>query len=308
MECDGVFEGGGVRGIGLVGAAHAFEQNGYTFRNLAGSSAGAIVASLLAAGYTTAEMHSIMSTLNFEQFKQRTVWHDFGMAGKIISATTNFGIYSATAFENWLARLLSQKGIRTFADLPKRLRVTASNITEGRLLVLPDDLARFGLNPKTFSVATAVRMSMSIPIFYEPYELKDSNGNIYYIVDGGILSNYPAWILDDGISRPDYPIFGFRFIKPQQKNKNQKPNFKEYLKQIIETFTEAHDEVYQSRVQGDSERTIHISTRVQDKYIGATDFEISQHQANTLFNNGYAAAIKFLNTWNFDNWILQFRN
>jgi len=50
LKTDAVFEGGGVKGIGLVGAVNEIEKAGYEFENLAGASAGAIVASLLAAG------------------------------------------------------------------------------------------------------------------------------------------------------------------------------------------------------------------------------------------------------------------
>lgn len=52
---DAVFEGGGVKGIALIGAAAVIEASGYQFYNLAGTSAGAIVAALLGAGYTAAE-------------------------------------------------------------------------------------------------------------------------------------------------------------------------------------------------------------------------------------------------------------
>ncbi|MCL2462167.1 MAG: patatin-like phospholipase family protein, partial [Defluviitaleaceae bacterium] len=41
-KCDGVFEGGGVKGIGLIGAVKAVEDAGYEFENVAGTSAGAI--------------------------------------------------------------------------------------------------------------------------------------------------------------------------------------------------------------------------------------------------------------------------
>jgi NTE family protein len=52
LRVDGVFEGGGVKGIALVGAASEIEAAGYEIVNLAGTSAGAIVATLLAAGYS----------------------------------------------------------------------------------------------------------------------------------------------------------------------------------------------------------------------------------------------------------------
>src|SRR5215470_7322391 len=58
-QLDGVFEGGGVRGVGLVGALSVIEDAGYEFVNLAGSSAGAIVATLIAAGYGAADIKTI---------------------------------------------------------------------------------------------------------------------------------------------------------------------------------------------------------------------------------------------------------
>src|SRR5262249_57234663 len=64
---DGVFEGGGVKGIGLVGALAAIEKAGYEAVNVAGTSAGAIVASLYAAGYTAAELKPIIMGLDFNQ-------------------------------------------------------------------------------------------------------------------------------------------------------------------------------------------------------------------------------------------------
>src|SRR3712207_624013 len=65
---DLVFEGGGVKGIGLVGALSILEEQGFEPQNVAGTSAGAIVATLLAAGYTAAELHEIMLDLDFRQF------------------------------------------------------------------------------------------------------------------------------------------------------------------------------------------------------------------------------------------------
>ncbi len=59
---DGVFEGGGVKGIALVGAVSVVEEAGYSFVNLAGTSAGAIVATLLAAGYTAGELKTVLMT------------------------------------------------------------------------------------------------------------------------------------------------------------------------------------------------------------------------------------------------------
>lgn len=56
MQFDLVFEGGGAKGMVFVGAVEAFEQSGHTAGRLLGTSAGAITATLLAAGYTASEM------------------------------------------------------------------------------------------------------------------------------------------------------------------------------------------------------------------------------------------------------------
>jgi predicted acylesterase/phospholipase RssA len=56
MQYDLVFEGGGAKGTVFVGAMQVFESLGHTHGRLLGTSAGAITAAFLAAGYTSAEM------------------------------------------------------------------------------------------------------------------------------------------------------------------------------------------------------------------------------------------------------------
>jgi len=69
LKCDAVFEGGGVKGIGLVGAVSEIEKAGYKFENLAGTSAGAIVASLLSVGFTAKEIKEELEKLDYSDFK-----------------------------------------------------------------------------------------------------------------------------------------------------------------------------------------------------------------------------------------------
>lgn len=61
MKYDLVFEGGGAKGIVLIGAYQTFSEAGHTFGRLLGTSAGAITATLLAAGYGTQEMLDALS-------------------------------------------------------------------------------------------------------------------------------------------------------------------------------------------------------------------------------------------------------
>ncbi len=61
MKYDLVFEGGGAKGMVFVGALQEFEADGHTHDRLLGTSAGAITATLLTAGYAPQEMLNVLS-------------------------------------------------------------------------------------------------------------------------------------------------------------------------------------------------------------------------------------------------------
>lgn len=93
LKTDAVFEGGGVKGIGLVGAVYEIENAKYEFENIAGTSAGAIVASLLAAGYKSEEIKAELERLNYNDFKDEGLLDKLGVIGKGLSIGFEYGIY-----------------------------------------------------------------------------------------------------------------------------------------------------------------------------------------------------------------------
>ena len=62
MKYDVVFEGGGAKGAVFAGALEVFEEQKHTFRHLVGTSAGSITAALLAAGYNSSELRTVVTT------------------------------------------------------------------------------------------------------------------------------------------------------------------------------------------------------------------------------------------------------
>jgi len=228
QKVDGVFEGGGVTGIGLVGAASEIEAAGYEFVNLAGTSAGAIVASLLAAGYSAAELKQIINDFNFSKLEDPPWPGHIPLIGSLADEIFYKGLYKGDVFLSQMRELLEAKKIVTFRDFidpaypddPRyhfKLQVVASDISRRQMLVLPRDINSndYGMKPEDLDVALAVRMSMSIPYFFEPIKLKES-----YIVDGGLLSNFPIELFDsDG--PPDWPTFGFKLVFSDQANPGQ---------------------------------------------------------------------------------------
>lgn len=302
MRADAVFEGGGVKGIGLVGAAMALEERGYEWVNLAGTSAGAIVASLLAAGYSGRELRPILESLDYTKFKDSFL----EPIGPALTFLFTQGLYLGDYFERWLRRLLHAKGVRTFRDLvipefaddPRyryRLRVVASDITRGRMLALPQDAAEFGVDPDDLDVTLAVRMSMSIPFFYRPVRYKGS-----VIVDGGLLSNFPVWLFDDP-GRPAWPTFGFTLVDPNTGQPHEISGAISFLKATVSTMLEAHDARYIADEQW--VRTIAIPCLG----VGTTDFNITTEMSRHLFQSGYVSAQRFLDRWDFQKYINLYR-
>jgi NTE family protein len=309
---DAVFEGGGVKGIGLVGAVKTIEDQGYTFENLAGTSAGAIVASLVAAGYTADELKTTLESQNFSDFMDKDWEDEIPLIGSFASLIFEKGIYEGKVLENWIRGLLARKGVHTFGDLIMeknkdnlryryKLQVIASDITSGRMLVLPTDIQRFGIKPDELEVARAVRMSMSLPFFFEPVQLKDQAGLVHYIVDGGILSNYPVWLYDSGSPDPAWPTFGFRLVEPEENQPHSVKGPISMLKALFSTMMEAHDARY---IESASfVRTIPIPT----VGVQTTDFNLSDEKKAALYTSGKNAASDFLQTWNFEEYKQKFR-
>lgn len=321
---DAVFEGGGVKGIGLVGALSVLEEEGFVAQNLAGTSAGSIVAALLAAGYSASELHDVIIGLDFRRFEDRR-WEDrVPVFGTPLSILKDQGIFEGQAFYAWISELLAAKGKRTFRDLvhpdfadePRyryRVNVIASDLTAHRMLVLPHDARAFGIDPDDLDIALAVRMSMSIPFFFEPVRLVDPlTGTEHLIADGGVLSNFPVWIFDDD-GEPSWPTFGLLLVEPDPKASlgSRIPEYRAskrwiggtigYVKSLIQTMLEAHDRLYIGKA--DFARTVPIKTLG----VGTTEFDLSPARAEALYHSGRDAATDFLAHWDFAAYIEEFR-
>ncbi len=304
-KVDGVFEGGGIKGIGLVGAVSVTEEKGYRFENVAGTSAGAIVASLIAADYTANEMKNIMDELDYSKFKDKSLLDKIPLIGPILSVGFEKGIYEGDVFEKWLRKLLAEKGVHTFGDLvmeeykdnPKyryRLQVIAADMTRGKMIVLPGDIEAYDISPDKLDVAHAVRMSMSVPFFFEPVLVQDTEGNTSYIVDGGVLSNYPVWLFDDGTDDPPWPTLGYKLVEPNEGMPHVIRGPLSMLAALFSTMMEAHDSRYIE--DSDFVRTVPIPTLG----VRIIEFDLSPERSEALYKSGREAAEDFFSRWDFE--------
>ena len=305
MKADIVCEGGGVKGIALLGAIYYLQEQGYTFEHYAGTSAGAIVTSLLAVGYSGKELKDILLNLDFKYFYDKNKLTLLPLIGSAISLFKNKGLFSGNNIEEYLNDMYKAKGKSKFKDIAingeSPLKVIASDVTNKELLILPDDLKKYNIDPLEFEIAKAVRMSISIPFYFNPVVLNNGKSSSF-IVDGGLLSNFPVWIFDVA-NNPRWPTFGLKLVsnKDLKKVHPNKSNLITFACDVVDTILTKDDEAFLNNK--DSVRTIKIKTYD----VGTVDFGISKDEYLNLFNSGYNCAKSFLAKWNFDSYISRYR-
>jgi NTE family protein len=323
FNADLVLEGGGVKGVGLVGAYLTLVEHGYAIRRVGGTSAGAIVGALIAADMAPDLMVKTMGEVNYGAFQDEGFLDHLGKVGKGLSILFEKGIYEGEYLRTWLDGLLTDLGKATFGDLriddpdsslpPERsyrLVVHTSDISCGRLVRLPWDYPLYGLDPDKQRVADAVRASMSIPFFYEPVRFKgkrsDGTKIDSYLVDGGMLSNFPIDVFDRNDDQtPRWPTFGIKLsarpTSPTEERFCIGGTF-DLVKGMVGTMTRFHDQIHI-----DDPAVLARTMFVDTLGVKATDFDIDEATQDLLHDNGRIAATKFLNTWNFGSYVTRFR-
>jgi NTE family protein len=309
-QADGVFQGGGVKGIALAGALDEFADSARhpdsyveDWVQLAGTSAGAIVAGFLACGHTPEQTAELVKETDFTKFE------DWGWGGEIVGGAINLalhhGLAHGKAFHDWFREKIDNQTFGDIAGAKRTLKLIATDITRREMLVLPDSLPNYRvakndapIEPESFAVADAVRMSMSIPYFFQPVELiHNETGLPSTIVDGGVLSNFPVWIFDVKDHDPQRPTFGFKLVG----GKGVGGGFEKMVRafgwpvemgvDIFHTSMEAWDKYWVS--DSTYVRTCAISTGD----VGTTDFHIADKQKQWLLDSGHEAARTFLDEW-----------
>jgi NTE family protein len=318
-DADLVLEGGGMKGIGLGGAVTALLRAGYAFPRVAGTSAGAIVAAFLAAGIGERGLVEATGRLRYDRVPDRGL-PKIPLLSEALSLLHSAGAYRGDYIHRFVRDELERLGVRTFGDLRRsdggddanlaperryRLVVMATDVTHGRLLRLPWDYARLGLDPDEQLVADAVRASISIPLYFEPVVVRHGvTGAPTTLVDGGVLSNFPIEIFDrTDLATPRWPTLGVKVVPRLPAGAAELfpgvalpalPPVK-LLEQVVATALVGHDQTYLER-PGVRRRTIDVDT----SSVGIVEFDASEEQRAVAVTNGTAAAERFLATWDWD--------
>jgi predicted acylesterase/phospholipase RssA len=258
MPVNLVFQGGGVRGIAYAGALETMPPD-LSIRGVAGTSAGAIIAALIGIGKSPQQIKAVLQDdeLNelihaddverLERIRSAgadlkplvtrvmesgdvSLWQIWTARNKIKSLAREIGFaWQSRGFHRsdkvglWLAKILEGK---TFDDAKavEDVQIVAADISKQEYKVY---------SKKThpgMPLAQAVHASASIPIFFLPF-----TAGTDILVDGGILSNYPAFLF----AGSRYATIGFRLkdLMPP----GSIAGTLQYLHAVFQTMAEAHD-------------------------------------------------------------------
>lgn len=298
MKADGVFAGGGVKGLAFAGALQASAEAGYDeWNRLAGTSAGAITAMALAVGYNAAQLRQ-----RLESFDLATI-ADYGPLREAeipLNLALHQGATHGVALHRWIEQLLDEapQSARKFGELAEdKLQVVGVDLAHSRMVVFPRDVALYvddagrPLAPEEFSIADAVRISAGFPYFFPPLRLRDAKtGKQGVLVDGGVASAFPVFLFDS--LEPRHPTWGYRLYSG---NPPEQPSYTEIggptwpiemLKAIVDTSMGALDKL---ELVAFGPRTISIPTGD----VPTLDFSLDEAQKKELYDLGYSAAKGF---------------
>ncbi|MGY1682290.1 patatin-like phospholipase family protein [Geodermatophilus sp. SYSU D01176] len=322
LPADLVLEGGGVKGIALVGAAVELLR-GYRFERVAGSSAGAVLAAFLATGLDADAALERASRLAYDRVPD--AWAPLPVVAPALGLLTRSGLHPGRYITEWVREELADLGVHTFGDLRRddpgddpalapwqryRLVVTATDVTRGRLLRLPWDYPDYGLDPDAQPVADAVRASLAIPYFFAPRTLTDPRtGRRSTLVDGGVLSNFPLEAFDrTDAAPPRWPTFGAVVgdtLSEEDVSVFRSPWLPRPLRlldSLVATSISGRDRTHlaQPCVR---RRAFSIDTTGT----GLTEFDVDAAERARLIASGTAAARDFLAGWSWPDYLRECR-
>ncbi|MBM3819177.1 MAG: patatin-like phospholipase family protein [Acidimicrobiia bacterium] len=232
MKAYVVLDGGGVKGAALAGCLKAAEEHQIQFEGYGGTSAGSIVATLAAVGYTPDELRQVLvNELRFSSFLddagkslaalralgQR--WYLpwlLGSHGKVAHRLyRRLGLYKGEQMRSFLLDRIGAKleAVRQWSDVTfeqlrelgcKPLKIVATDLGARQARIH----SAAGGHEINGSVPDAVRASTSYPFVFEPVKFNDR-----YLVDGGLSSNLPVFVFERERAHTRLPVIAFDLIQ-----------------------------------------------------------------------------------------------
>jgi predicted acylesterase/phospholipase RssA len=275
------FEGGGIRSIAYMGSIKCLEDYHLlnNVRNYIGSSSGALTATMVAAGFNFDEIFDILYNKDYDDFRQNN--SIFSTVKNLFKLFRYSGYYNNKDLGQFFDGLLEEKlGIKeiTFKDFFKKtnnnLIITGTCIDKQTTEYFSKDVT------PNMVVSLALRISTCIPYYYRPVKHND----LTYI-DGGILNNFPITYFDTNDEINNHTL-GIKFNRVDETFSFG--NIKDFSFCFINILLDVID-------KNNHLHTYHKNIIDIDVLnVKTTDFDIDKNTKNKLIQEGYNAALSFI--------------
>ena len=291
-----VFQGGGMRGIAFGGAILFLEKYNLLsqIKRFAGSSAGAIVAGLLAVGCTGQKTTDILHNTRFHTFMdgRESPLYAFSDAWRFLH---EYGFFKGEVFEQWYGKVLEDiTGDPNITFLQVYERYGKELVITGTCLNTCETHYYHYKEYPHMPVKTAVRISMGIPCIFTAFK---EPGTDNLMVDGGILNNYPIWVFDGktigdpGVTDEEIlksKTLGFKLMTDQEKQDYKLYHIEEridgamgFIKALINSML---IQIERGHIRaGYWPRTVCINTHNADSF----NFDLPDETKQKLIQSGY---------------------
>ncbi len=192
MKLGIALSGGGIRGIAHAGVLKALEDNNIKIDIIGGTSAGSLVASLYAMGYSPYYIYIL-----FKRYSKELVEVNYG---PIVSGIGNFmlnkknvfkGLKSGKNIENIYNQIAYKKGIKKMNQIKMPIVIPTVDITNSKEYIITNRIPERTENIEQYitdiTVGKAVRASSSFPAVFTPCKFQE-----HAFMDGGALDNVPV--------------------------------------------------------------------------------------------------------------------
>ncbi len=228
----------------------------------------------------------------------KAVWSTVWNNGRIRKFINERGFLVTKSFVEWLDKTLAaapevrpdaNTGRVLFKNLPIPLAVIVTDLTNQKILEFS------GKKTPDTPVAEAVAASISIPLVFYPFPYADGQSEPpkeLKLVDGGLLSNFPAWVFDE--ERDRYvnelpPTFGFRLVQLTDPEE-EKNTFFSFLGALFSTALSGDAHLQYRRIEN-----LHlVPLKVRANTL---DFEMKAAKKEELYVRGRDSAWAYLRTY-----------
>ncbi len=271
-----LFGGGAIRGAAYCGTLKAMEELGINPNTVAGSSVGSVIAGLIAVGYNAEELKDVFMQVNFELFRDLQ-----------FAIGPQFALSKGEVFLDWLRELIEKKYYGEKYKKGSHKAVTFNDLDKN-LVIITTDLSSFECKEFSkcetpdFEVATAIRISCSMPGLMKPYEY-----NNRVLVDGDLQKSSPMWKLSKTLQPKDERILEFRLEGDFEGNEK---NTIEYINSLYSYATIIATEFIMD-IYNNKDKFDYIVINTGD--INIVDFNLAAEKRVNLMEAGYQQTIDY---------------